>query len=141
MTLNRRSLILAVVFGHLLLTSIHGMVHAVVPVFPTGRNAALAAVFLYILPVLGAGLVIYGRRVIGTTLLLSAGIAGLTFEGVFHFVIANPDHVAHISSHRTAFGLTAVLTTASNILVLAAGYLSGRDVWHSTNDKGSTVEG
>lgn len=139
--MNRRSLILAAVIGHLLLTSIHGMVHAVVPVFPTGRNAALAAIFLYILPVLGAGLVIYGRQSIGTIFLLSAGIAGLTFEGVFHFVIANPDHVAHISKHRTAFGLTAVLTTASNIFVLAAGYLSGRDAWYSSNEIGSTVEG
>ena len=137
---NRRNLILAAVIGHLLLTSIHGMVHAVVPVFPTGRNAALAAILLYILPVLGAGTIIYGHRGMGTIFLLSAGIAGLTFEGVFHFVIANPDHVAHISSHRTAFGLTAVLTTASNILVLAAGYLSGRDTWHSTSDIGSTVE-
>lgn len=117
------------------------MVHAAVPVFPTGRNAVLAAVFLYILPILGAGLVIYGRRGIGATLLLSTGIAGLTFEGVLHFLIANPDHVAHISNHRTTFGLTAVLTTASNIFVLAAGYLSGRDAWYSSNETGSTVEG
>jgi hypothetical protein len=138
--MNRQNLILAAVIGHLLLTSIHGLVHAAVPVFPTGRNAAFAVVFLYVLPVLGAGLVVYGRRGMGATLLFSAGLASLIFEGALHFLIANPDHVAHISSHRTSFGLTAVLTTASNFFVLAAGYLSGRDTWHSTSDIGSTVE-
>lgn len=53
----RQKLILAAVAGHLLLTALHGLVHVAISVFPTGWTAAFAVVSLYLLPIVGAGLV------------------------------------------------------------------------------------
>lgn len=118
--MERQRLLLSAVGVHLLLTVLHGAVHAAVPVYPVGWKATVAAVVLYLHPVLGAGLVVSGYRQVGALLLLSAGLAGFAFEGVFHFVLANPDHIAHVTNHRTAFDLTAVLTTGGDLLLVGA---------------------
>lgn len=98
-----------------------------------------AGVVLYLLPVVGAGLVVSGRHRVGTGVVFVAGVAGFAFEGVFHFVLANPDHVAHVASHGTAFGLTALLTTGSDlslVVVPCAPWLVGR----SRCERGSLEE-
>jgi len=121
--MERRRLLLIAVVGHLLLTALHGVAHAAIPVYPDGGKATVAAVVLYLLPVLGLGLVVGGYRRVGPVFLLGAGLAGFAFEGVFHFVLANPDHVAHVTDHHTAFGLTAALTTAGDLLLVGAAWI------------------
>lgn len=77
----RQKLILAAVAGHLLLTALHGLVHVAIPVFPTGWTAAFAAVSLYLLPLVGTGLVVGGHHRVGAVILFSVGVASFGFEG------------------------------------------------------------
>jgi len=120
--MERQRLALSLVALHLLLTVLHGVVHAAVPLYPVGWKAMVAAVVLYLLPVLGAGLVVNGYRRVGAVFLVSAGLAGFVFEGVFHFVLVNPDHVSHVTNQRMAFDLTAALTTGGDLLLVGAAW-------------------
>ena len=122
--MDRRTLILATVSGHILLTVLHALVHAAIPVIPDGEVAAFATVSLYLLPVAGAGLAVSGYRRVGGAALFTAGIASFAFEGLFHFIISNPDHVAHVD--HTLFGVTAILTTVGNLLLIVAAWFSVR---------------
>lgn len=122
--MDRANRVLAAVGGHLLLTVLHGLVHVAIPVIPPGLVAAVATVSLYILPVAGAALVVGGYQRGGCAVLLTAGIASLVFEGTFHFLLGNPDHVAN---HHTSFGLTAILTTLGNLLLLVAAWFALRN--------------
>lgn len=112
--------------GHLLLTALHGLVHAAIPVVPGGWTAAFATVSLYLLPVAGAGLAGSGRRRAAAAVLCTAGAASFVLEGALHFAISNPDHVAHVADHHTAFDVTATLTTVGNLLLVAAAWFSVR---------------
>lgn len=125
--MSRQKFILGAVTGHLLLTGLHGVVHAAIPVIPKGGTAAFATVSLFLLPVGGAGLVMSGHQRIGGVALLIAGVASFGFEGAFHFLISNPDHIEHVATHQTSFGVTAILTTMGNLLLVVAGWVSVRD--------------
>lgn len=123
--MEREHLFLLSAIGvHLLLTVLHGVVHAAVPVYPVGWKAMVAAVVLYLLPVLGARLVLRDHRRVGAAVLLGAGLAGFAFEGVFHFVLANPDHVTRVTNHHTTFNLTAVLTTGGDLLLVGVAWFA-----------------
>lgn len=122
--MDSRDALLTAVGGHLLLTILHGIVHAIISVFLAGWKMTLAAVLLFLLPVLGLGLVLRGYRWVGALCLLGAGLGGFAFEGLLHFIVPNPDHVAHVTDHRIAFGLTAVLTTVGNLFLLGAAWYS-----------------
>jgi hypothetical protein len=123
--MDRRTLILTTVGGHILLTVLHALVHVAIPVIPDGGIAAFATVSLYVLPVAGAGLAVSDYRRVGGAALFTAGIASFVFEGSFHFVISNPDHVAQVADH-TLFGVTAILTTVGNLLLIVAAWFSIR---------------
>lgn len=125
--MDRQTLIPVAVGGHLLLTGLHGLVHAAIPVLPTGWIAAFATVSLYVLPVVGAGLAVRGQRRVGGAVLLAAGVASFLFEGAFHFLVSNPDHVAHVPAHHLSFGVTAILTTMGDLLLVVAAWVSVRD--------------
>lgn len=119
-------LILVVVAGHLLLTVLHALVHAAIPVIPTGWTAAFAVVALYLLPVAGVGLAMRGRHRLAGAALLVAGIASAGFEGAFHFLLSNPDNVAQVATHHASFELTAILTTIGDLLLLMAAWVAVR---------------
>jgi len=68
-----------------------------------------------------------GHQRIGGVVLLIAGIASFGFEGAFHFLISNPDHIAHVANHHTSFGVSAILTTMGNLLLVVAAWFSIRD--------------
>lgn len=126
--MDRQKLILTAVGSHLLLTVLHGLVHVAIPVIPNGWIAAFAIVSLYLLPVAGTGLAVSGHQQVGAAVLLTAGIASFVFEGSFHFLISNPDHIAHVAAHHTSFGVTAALTTMGNLLLVVAAWFSVRDL-------------
>lgn len=125
--MNRQKLILAAVAGHLVLTVLHALVHAAIPVVPPGWTAAIATVTLYGLPVAGVGLVMSGRHRIGGAVLLIAGIISVGFEGMFHFLISNPDNVRQVPAHHASFEITAILTTIGNFLLIVAGWVAVRN--------------
>jgi hypothetical protein len=126
--MRSQRLVLGAVACHFLLTALHAAVHAAVPVVPSAWPAAIAVVSLFVLPIAGAALTVRGRPLVGAGLLLAAGLAGFAFEAVFHFVAANPDHVAHVAAHRHSFAATAVLTTAGDLLLVPAAWLSVRGI-------------
>jgi len=124
--MDRQRLVLTAVGSHLLLTALHAVVHAAIPVVPGGAVAAFATVSLYLLPVAGAGLAVTGHRRAGGAVLLAAGIASFAFEGAFHFAFSNPDHVAHVADRHASFAVTAILTTAGDLLLVVAAWFSVR---------------
>lgn len=124
--MEQQKLLLAAVVGNLLLTALHGLVHAAIPIFPTSWRAVLAGVLLYLLPVTGVGLAMSGYRRAGAAVLLGAGVGGFAFEGASHFLFANPDQVGHVADHRAAFGVTAALTTVGDLLLVWAAWFSVR---------------
>jgi hypothetical protein len=106
----------AVVLTHLVVSMVHGIAHAQaqVPLSP----AANMFVFIVILagPLVGLALTWpaqqFGSWVIATTL---AG--SLVFGLVNHFVLASPDHVAHVAPDwRPLFTATAVLLAVTEAL-------------------------
>lgn len=122
----RQKLLLGAVALHLVLTTSHGLVHAVIPVILTGWVAAAATISVYLLPIAGAGLVVRDHHRIGSLALVTAGIAGVVFEGTLHFLVSNPDHIAQIPAHRGWFSATAILTTFGNLILIWAAWLAVR---------------
>jgi hypothetical protein len=106
----------AVVLTHLVVSMVHGIAHAQaqVPLSP----AANTFVFIVILAGPLAGLALtwpaqqLGNWVVATTL---AG--SLVFGLANHFVLASPDHVAHVAAEwRPLFTATAILLAVTEAL-------------------------
>lgn len=115
-------------------TAIHGWAHATIPVESPTWRLLLVVVLLFLAPILGAVLAASDRRRIGAWTLLLAGLGGLTLEGVLHFVVRNPDHVATVERGHALFANTAVLSTAGDaLLVLGAGWV----LWHQAQGSSS----
>lgn len=114
--------VLGVVVLHLVATTAHGVAHATIPVPTTDWQALYTAVALFGLPV--AALVAHGRGAVEASarLLLVAGVGAFAFEGLFHFIVPTPDHVAAVERGQALFGVTAVLSTASDALLAVVGF-------------------
>ncbi|PSP90344.1 hypothetical protein BRC87_06000 [Halobacteriales archaeon QS_4_66_20] len=140
--IRARSLLVAVVAGHVVLSGVHGMAHATIPVAVPGWQYGYAAVVIFVAPVAGAALVVRNRPVLGGWLLVVSGLAALGFEGLAHFVVSNSDHVSAVESGRALFGSTAVLTTAGNalLLVAAAWFLQRGDGERDATTGGARLE-
>lgn len=116
----------ALVLVHFVITIVHGMAHARanVPLSPLANIFVLAVIVAG--PLIGLVLALRAQR-------LGAGLIALTMAGALifgcinHFVLASPDHVAHVDPQwRPLFTTTAVL------LVLTEAVGSGlaiRYVW------------
>jgi hypothetical protein len=98
-----------IVVGHLLVSMAHGAVHsqAHVPLSP----AATVFVFGVILAGPLVGLALAWRDARTGSWIIAVTMAGaLVFGLVNHFVLASPDHVAHVDAQwRSLFTLTAVM--------------------------------
>jgi len=115
------------VVAHLALTGSHTVAHVSIPVGVAGWQAAYAGVVLVAAPVVGVGLLAGGRYRLGAWLLFGAGLTALGFEGALHFLVEGSDNVANVTRGTELFRSTAVLTTASDaLLVLAGGVLLRR---------------
>jgi MFS family permease len=130
---NRRSVWLwltATVLVHLVVSMVHGVAHtqAHVPL----SLAANLFVYLVILagPLVGWALT-WRRARLGGWLIALSMAGSLVFGLVNHFVLASPDHVAHVDPQwRPLFATTAVLLAVTEALgvVLAARYFAGERV-------------
>lgn len=121
-------MLVGLVVGHLGLTLAHGVAHGVVPVPIADWQAAYSAAMLFGAPIVGGTLVVTGRRALGAALLVVAGFGALAFEGLAHFVVANPDHIGTVEAGYTIFATTATLSTVGDaaLLVGAAWILRTR---------------
>ena len=117
---------MVVVLAHLVVSMVHGVAHtqANVPLSP----AANLFVYVVILagPLIGLALTWWAEGLGGW--LIGLSMAGsLVFGLVNHFVLASPDHVAHVDSQwRSLFATTAVLLAVTEALgvVLAVKFLA-----------------
>src|SRR4029453_3923102 len=106
---TERRWLTAVVLAHLVISFVHGAAHAGadVPLSP----AANLFVYIVILagPIAGLGLTWVAWR-IGLWVIAITMAASLVFGVVNHFLLASPDHVAHVAPQwRTLFATTAAL--------------------------------
>lgn len=132
---RRVGTVLGAVAVHLLLTGTHAAAHLSIPVPIPGWQAVYAASVLIGLPAVGAALVARGRVRTGALLVLVAGLAALGFEGPLHFLIDTPDHVSNVADGAGLFAATAVLTTASDALLVVAG---GAAAWRHRQGSAAT---
>jgi len=126
--------LVGVVAVHLLLTGAHAVAHLSIPVPIPAWQAGYVAVALVGLPVVGAALAARGRVRTGALLVLAGGVAALGFEGAFHFLFETPDHVGNVADGAELFASTAVLSTASDVLLVVTG---GTVAW--THRQGSSA--
>lgn len=108
--------LVAVVLAHLIISVVHGMAHTQAQV-PLSRAANLF-VFVVILagPLVGLALTWPSER-FGSWVIAGAMAASLVFGLVNHFVVASPDHVAHVDPQwRPLFATTAGLLAVAEAL-------------------------
>ena len=118
--------IAALVLVHFAITILHGTAHARanVPLSPAANVFVFAVVVAG--PLIGLGLTWPAQRAGGWLIALTMA-GGLVFGFVNHFVLASPDHVAHVDPQwRPLFTTTAVLLVLTE--ALASG-LAVRSVW------------
>ena len=106
----------AIVLAHLIVSMVHGAAHAQahVPLSPA------ASLFVYVVilagPLIGLALAWPAER-IGAGVIAATMAGSLVFGIVNHFVLASPDHVAHVDpSWRTLFATTALLLAVTEAL-------------------------
>jgi hypothetical protein len=113
---SARRWLIAAVLSHLVIALVHGTAHANAHV-PLSRAASLF-VFIVILagPIVGLALIWPAQR-IGSWLIGITMAGSLVFGVVNHFVLAGPDHVAHVvPAWRPLFATTAVLVAVTEVL-------------------------
>jgi hypothetical protein len=99
----------AIVLAHLIISIVHGAAHAGAHV-PLSPAANLFVILVIVAgPLVGLSALWPAER-IGSWIIALTMAGSLVFGVVNHFVLASPDHVAHIDSEwRTLFATTAVL--------------------------------
>jgi len=122
--------LVAIVLVHLVISVVHGSAH-------TGAQVALSPaqnlfVFIVILagPLVGAVLLWPAARLGSWGIMVTMG-GSLVFGAVNHFVLASPDHVAHVSAEwRPLFATTAVLLAVTEAVAVgvALGAVRERNV-------------
>jgi hypothetical protein len=114
----------AAVLLHLVVSIVHGAAHngAQVPLSPAANFFVLTVILAG--PMVGLGLTWPAAR-LGSWLIAITMAGSLVFGLVNHFVLAGPDHVAHVAREwRPLFSTTAVLLVLTEALgvSLAIGF-------------------
>ena len=103
----------AIVVVHLAISIVHGQAHAGADVPLSSAAAAFVYIIILAGPILGLAVFCW-RPHLGAWIVALSMSGALIFGLVNHFIIAGPDHVAHVAAEwRTLFGVTAALLVAS----------------------------
>ena len=107
----------AIVVVHLAISIVHGRAHA-------------GALFVYIVilagPLLGLAVSPWRPRA-GAWIVAGSMSGALIFGLISHFIIAGPDHVAHVAAEwRALFAVTAVLLAFTEAIGVGAG------IWYAS---------
>lgn len=103
----------ATILAHLVVSMVHGAAHGGAHVPMSLAANLFVATVIVAGPLVGLALTWRAER-FGAWLIAITMAGALVFGGVNHFVIASPDHVAHINGDwRLLFALTAVLLAAT----------------------------
>jgi len=117
----------AIILAHLFVSIAHGAAHTGAHV-PLSRAANLF-VFIVVLagPLVGLALTWAAAR-IGSWLIAITMAASLAFGCINHFVLASPDHVAHVDKlWRPFFTVTAILLAVTEGLASALAIYLARE--------------
>jgi hypothetical protein len=115
----------AVVLVHLIISLVHGRAHAGAQVFLPLAGALFVYIVILAGPLIGLAVSRWRPRP-GAWIVAVSFSGALVFGLVNHFIIAGPDHVAHVAPEwRTMFGATAALLAASEAVGAAIG------VWYA----------
>ena len=97
------------VAAHLVVTVFHGLAHTEARVFLSPAATVFVLLIIVAAPLVGMALSWVAPR-IGGYVACAALSASFVFGVVNHFMLATPDHVAHVDPRwRMLFGTTAVL--------------------------------
>lgn len=119
---GRRTVLVAVLLGHLAVSAFHGATHGLVPVPLAPWQNAVVALATFVGPVVGVTLA-WREHPVGIPLFTVSMAGALAFGGYFHFVVENPDHVASVPTGRwqLAFQGSAVGVLLANALGAVVG--------------------
>jgi hypothetical protein len=113
MQMNARSggrLMAGIVLAHLAVTLAHGLAHSRAGVAITPAQALFVWIVILAGPVVGLGLLLFGRPDAGAWTIGATLTGSLVFGLVNHFVLDSPDHVRHVvGPYRPLFTTTAAL--------------------------------
>lgn len=103
----------AIVVAHLVVAIFHGVAHSQARIFLSPTATLFVLLVILAAPLLGIALM-WLAPLIGGYLTCAALSASFVFGVVNHFILATPDHVAHVDARwRMLFGTTAVLVAAT----------------------------
>lgn len=119
--MTQKRLLGAAVAANLLFTLVHGAVHELIPVTIATWQVAFVGTTIVVGPMIALGLVAAGHEKVGLTLCALLGFSAFAFEGLFHFVVRNPDHVAQVAYDAALFEVTAWLSVCGDLLLVAVG--------------------
>jgi hypothetical protein len=117
----RVTITVAAVGIHLLAHLAHGIVHGLIPVWVTPVQLAVVVGVVFLGPLVGVGLLLRDYQRWGSVLIMLTGVAAFAVEVGWHFIVPNPDNVAHVHEAQLAFGMTAVLSVLTDSFVAIAG--------------------
>jgi peptidoglycan/LPS O-acetylase OafA/YrhL len=124
---SARRWLAAVVLIHLVVSIIHGAAHVGAHV-PLSQAASLFVfIVIFIGPLVGLGLTWPARR-IGSWIVAITMSGSFAFGLVNHFVLAGPDHVAHIDPQwRALFAASAIIVAGIELLGSCLAFMCARE--------------
>jgi hypothetical protein len=128
-----RASLAASVMLHFVVLLWHGTAHTHVPVPLTALQTAFVGFVIFLLPLLGAGLLWTNRRRTAAWLITLSMLGSLLFGFINHFMRASPDYVLAVPAHawRHSFILSAALLAVTETIGTVMGAVAVQ-TWRRT---------
>jgi hypothetical protein len=129
-----RAGLVASVLIHFIVLLWHGAAHILIPVPLTGLQTAFVGFVIFLLPLIGAGLMWTDSKRTATWLITLSMLGSLAFGFINHFIRASPDYVLEVPANawRHSFvasaALLAVTETLGTVMGAVAVWTWGRNV-------------
>jgi hypothetical protein len=119
-----RASLIGVVIAHLVALFWHYSAHTHIPVPLSALQIAFVAVVILVLPVVGAGLLLWtNRKRTAAWLILLSMFGSLVFGFVNHFMLPSPDYVLAVPAH--AWRYSFVVSAAFLVVTETSGTVLG----------------